>query len=62
MEKGKKIEKQNILVGLLGKNHHFFLSHLVPDAMRQLLRPVQPIKLTKMSRNVRGHSSLVGEQ
>ena len=26
MEKEKKIEKQNTLVGLLGKNHHFFVS------------------------------------
>ena len=49
----KKIEKKNILGGLTlqGTNHHF-LSHLVPDVMRQRLRPLQPIRLTKLSRRI----------
>jgi len=31
-------------------------SQVVPDDLRQLVRPLQPIRLTKKSRNFRVHS------
>ena len=44
----KKLKKK-IFYGVYGEKIIIALSHLVPDEMIQLIRPIQPIMLTKMS-------------